>query len=83
LLVDLNALKEQVRARRALPPPHARRALRVAAGVSLETLAASIGVSRECVRLWELGAAEPSEKNLVRYLEALRVLRGDDVEVAA
>lgn len=72
----LEVLRERVNARRALPPPRVRRALRRAAGVSLEALAESLGVSRETVRLWELGAHEPYERNLTAYLEALEILSG-------
>jgi transcriptional regulator with XRE-family HTH domain len=75
-MTALQLLRERVEARRALPPPRLRRALRQSAGISLETLAESLGVSRETVRLWETGAHEPYERNLAAYVEALEILAG-------
>ena len=74
-MISFNVLREQVEARQALPPPPMRRAIRQAAGVSLDDLAASLGVSREAVRMWEIGRHEPYPQNLSRYLKALGVLR--------
>jgi transcriptional regulator with XRE-family HTH domain len=75
-MATFEALRERVDSRRALPPPRMRRALRRAAGVSLEALAESLGVSRETVRLWELGAHNPYDRNLTAYREALDILAG-------
>jgi len=73
--MTLDLLQKQVRERRALPTPLARRALRRAAGVSLASLAQALDVSRETCRLWELGLAEPRGPNLAAYLEALEIFR--------
>ena len=52
-----------------------RRALREAAGVSLRDVAEVCDVSRECVRLWELGLRDPSGSNLSAYLKVLEILQ--------
>lgn len=74
-MTHLFSLRQKVRERNALPPSHVRRALRVSAGVSLEDLAAALNVSRETVRLWELGLAKPRAEHLPRYLNVLDLLR--------
>jgi transcriptional regulator with XRE-family HTH domain len=76
--MSLDLLRRQVRERQALPAPQERKALRLGARVSLESLASSVGVSRETARLWELGRVEPSLRHIPRYLQALDVLRGGD-----
>jgi len=70
----LEQLREDLRARRSLPPPEMRRALREAAGVSRHRLGTTLNVSRETIRLWETGDREPSGRNLRRYLAALELL---------
>lgn len=70
----LLGLQDQIARRRSLPAPPVRRALRGAAGISLTTLAEALGVSRETVRLWELGAHEPYDRHLDAYIEALALL---------
>jgi transcriptional regulator with XRE-family HTH domain len=52
-----------------------RRALREAAGLSLESIARAVGVTRQCVGHWETGRREVSPRYLRAYLDALRVLR--------
>jgi DNA-binding transcriptional regulator YiaG len=69
------ALMEKVHARRALPGPEARRALRLANGLALQDLADELNVSTECVRLWELGRRRPSGRNAVSYAALLASLR--------
>jgi len=71
----MEQLATRVRARRELPTPTVRRELRRAAGVSLRDIADAIGVTREAVRLWELGQRRPRGANLDGYLEALRLFR--------
>jgi DNA-binding transcriptional regulator YiaG len=65
-------------ARRALPPPDGRRQLREAAGVSLAAVGRAVGVSGECVRLWEAGLRFPSGERLGRYVEVLQLLEAHD-----
>jgi DNA-binding transcriptional regulator YiaG len=43
----------------------------------LTALAEPLGVSRETVRLWELGISKPSDRHLDSYLGALEILGGD------
>jgi transcriptional regulator with XRE-family HTH domain len=59
------------RERRRLPPPAARRLLRESRGISLETLASEVGVTRAAVSRWESGEREPRPVNLARYLTLL------------
>lgn len=44
---------------------------RIAAGLSLETLGARLGVTRQCVSRWETGAAVPSAGDLPQIAGAL------------
>jgi DNA-binding transcriptional regulator YiaG len=68
-------LVDRVEARQELPPPALRRALRRAAGVSLDDVGAAVGVTGQAVWWWEQGKREPNDENLVRYLELLRELK--------
>ena len=68
-------LSERVKAHAELPPPATRRALRQAAGVSLADVADVVGVTRQAVSLWELGARTPRNTNLRAYVEILRIFR--------
>jgi DNA-binding transcriptional regulator YiaG len=61
--------------RQELPTPAARRVIRTTAGVSQQSVADVVGVSRETVRLWESGRLMPCGRNLERYSEVLRALR--------
>jgi transcriptional regulator with XRE-family HTH domain len=72
MATTLAEIKVRVQARQDLPPPAMRKALREAAGVSLRDAAAAAGVSYEALRLWEMGAAFPTPRNLVAYVELLR-----------
>jgi DNA-binding transcriptional regulator YiaG len=56
LTETVDELLAQVRARRRLPSPSKRRAIRERAGVSLRDLADALGVSHAAVRGWEQGA---------------------------
>ena len=73
--IESQGLEAHLAARRELPDPHVRRALRKAAGVSLEQIGRECGVSRQAVALWESGTVEPRGRNLRAYLEVLRLLR--------
>jgi transcriptional regulator with XRE-family HTH domain len=75
ITVELQELKAEIQARRDLPAPAARRALREAAGVSLEGVARAVGVSKQTVLGWESGAFGPRGENLTRYVEVLQVMR--------
>ncbi len=69
-------LSEELAARKRLPPPPVRKALRLAAGASLEaTGEAAGGVTDEAVRLWELGKRTPRGENLRAYVEVLDLFR--------
>jgi predicted transcriptional regulator len=71
----IEELAEKLRARRALPDPKARRALRKAAGASLSDVAVPCDVSKQTVANWEAGLCDPRGSNLAAYLDVLRVLR--------
>lgn len=82
-----DALLEQLRSRRRLPPPAERRRIREAAGVSLRQLAAAIpphGVSAMAVVRWEAGAVPRDTTHLrgyARLLDDLRQLASEEKEV--
>lgn len=73
----LEALGTRLQERRALPPPVLRRELRRVAGARLADVADYCGVTKQAVSMWELGQRTPTDKNLRRYLEVLRVFRGE------
>ncbi len=73
--VTLDELTLRVRTRRTLPEPSVRRAIRRAAGVSLEDIANVVGVTRQAVSLWELGQRTPRPRALNTYVDALRALQ--------
>jgi len=52
-----------------------RRAIRLAAGVSITQVAQEIGVTRQAVHFWETGIRRPSGPHLVAYVEILELLR--------
>ena len=68
-------LRAELRARRELPPPAMRKAIREAAGVTRTKVARSVGVTRQAVALWESGRRTPSGRYLEAYLRVLRLLR--------
>lgn len=69
----IDALRALVAARRSLPDPKDRRAIREAAGVSLNALGTALGVSAKAMAGLERAAA-PAEEYVVAYAAALRVL---------
>ncbi len=68
-------IARKVKARRSLPPPSLRRALRESAGLTQEDVAGSVGVRRESVSRWETGARTPRGSTLVAYAELLEALK--------
>jgi transcriptional regulator with XRE-family HTH domain len=56
---------------RRLPPPQVRRALRLAAGFTLQDIADVLGVTRSAVHRWEIGTRAPRSANRIRYSEVL------------
>ena len=67
-------LEEVLEARRGLPEPVLRRALRRGAKLSLTQVAEEIGVTAEAVRLWELGRRDPRPEHLSAYVRVLELL---------
>jgi transcriptional regulator with XRE-family HTH domain len=74
-MATLRELTARAQARRELPAPTTRRALRNAVGASLDDVASVVGVTRQAVSLWELGQRAPSATNLERYLEVIRAFK--------
>lgn len=73
--MSIDEILAQARARRELPEPRRRRALRQAAGVSQDAVAEMVGVCRPTITRWEGGGRTPRGEFAVRYLEALDRLR--------
>lgn len=73
----MNNLAELVKARRDLPVPKMRRALREAAGVSQDAIAIAVGVHRMTVNRWESGRCEPTPAHVVAYAAIMRALQDE------
>jgi DNA-binding transcriptional regulator YiaG len=73
--MDLSAAINRGQARRALPPPVERRAIREAARVSVSELASVLGVADITLARWERGEWSPRGDAVIRYAEALAELR--------
>ncbi len=71
----VNALLAEIRAKKSLPPPAKRKAIREEAGAGRGTTAAAVGVSEMTLWRWESGERSPSGKYLARYLEVLKLLQ--------
>ena len=72
-MAALEELTQELTARKQLPAVPMRRALRLAAGASLERTAQAVGgVTHEAVRTWELGKREPRGRNAIAYATVLR-----------
>jgi hypothetical protein len=72
-MAALEELTQELTARKQLPAVPMRRALRLAAGASLERTAQAVGgVTHEAVRTWELGLREPRGRNAIAYAAVLR-----------
>jgi len=67
----------KVLARRRLPVPAMRRAIRLDAGLTQADVAETMGVHRESVARWEAGARTPRGRTLVAYVDLLDELRAD------
>jgi DNA-binding XRE family transcriptional regulator len=65
----------RARARRTLPPPRSRRALREAAGLSQEQVAHALGVTRPQVSRYESGQRTPGVDVATRYAALLDRIR--------
>jgi DNA-binding XRE family transcriptional regulator len=80
ILVTFNLMQEQLeeylKAKRDLPDPAMRRAIREAAGATRDDVANEVGVTRYAVLQWELGTRSPSRRHLPAYVRVLRELRG-------
>jgi transcriptional regulator with XRE-family HTH domain len=73
-MTALTELSAALQARHELPPAETRRALRKAAGATLEQVARACDVTPQAVQFWETGST-PRGANLSAYLEVLRVFR--------
>jgi len=62
-------------ARRRLPVPAMRRALRIDAGLTQADVGETLGVARESVARWEAGARTPRGEILLAYVDLLDELR--------
>ena len=71
------------RARRRLPDPNTCRLLRRQLGISIITVAETLGVRKETVSRWELGHRQPRGKNAVRYLELLERMQAELLKEAS
>ena len=71
----MSALVEEIRAAKRLPSPAMARAIRLAADVSQERIAAELGVHRVTVARWEAGARRPRGQHRAAYAELLRQLQ--------
>ena len=65
------------RARKDLPPPRQRRAIRRRAGVAAVAIANVLGVSRQTVSAWQHGRHIPRQPLLDRYAALLRDLEDE------
>lgn len=66
---------EKVRTQQALPSPAARRAIRIAAGLSQADMADEVGVSVATISRWEAGLVTPHSDHMAAYSDALAELR--------
>ncbi len=73
--VTEQSLRQRAAMKRGLPPPTLRRALRQAAGLTLEDVARLVGCTPQAVDHWEAGRREPSGRFLAGYVEALQLAR--------
>jgi transcriptional regulator with XRE-family HTH domain len=71
--VTVADLVERIRARRQLPVPRERRAIRERAGVSLREAAAALGVTHAAIWRWERGSTP--RQHIAAYAQLLDELR--------
>jgi transcriptional regulator with XRE-family HTH domain len=67
------SIVDELQARRRLPPPAVRRALRESARISQARAARELAVSPALLCRWESGTREVTGEHLPRYLELLDV----------
>lgn len=79
-LMTQSPLERLARARKSLPTPEVRRAIREAAGVSQPEMAKALGVSTATVSRWESGLVVPSSSIVVDYVDALNMLARVETE---
>jgi transcriptional regulator with XRE-family HTH domain len=77
--IELDQAIEDARARRQLPSPRARRAIRVGAGIPQRVIAQELGVSRVQVSRYEAGSRDPAPSIARRYSEVLSRLRSESI----
>lgn len=69
-------LIDELRQRRRLPRPEARRAIRLAVpGLTAQRVGDELGVHASCISRWELGRREPRGEVRRKYAELLRQLQ--------
>jgi HTH-type transcriptional regulator/antitoxin MqsA len=73
--MSVTELIDRARLRRSLPDPRTRRAIRLAAGVSLAEVAEVVGVAARTIARWESGQSSPRGEYLGRYVDLLEQLR--------
>jgi DNA-binding transcriptional regulator YiaG len=71
----IEELKRRLAAKRDLPPPAVRRALREERGLSQADVARAVGVSRQAVSAWEAGKRKPRGERLDAYTAVIRALK--------
>ncbi|MGK5532482.1 helix-turn-helix transcriptional regulator, partial [Streptomyces sp. URMC 129] len=76
LFAAVDALVEQVAARHELPPPHERKRLRTAAGLTQREVADRLGVTLATVAAWEAGRTSPRPPQRAAYARLLDRLAG-------
>ena len=77
-MTPVEQLAERIAARRDLPPPAVRRALREASGVSRADVAEAVGCTAAAVGHWETGRRQPRPVHLPAYVTVLKLLAGGD-----
>jgi transcriptional regulator with XRE-family HTH domain len=75
-MMTTEEFQRRVSARRTLPLPAERRAMRVATGITTAELADLVGVSRQAIQHWESGTRTPGPKHLLAYAAALKTMLG-------
>lgn len=68
-------VEDLIQARRNLPSPALRRAIRLDAEVAQVDVAAELGVSQRSVSRWEAGECDPAKDVLPRYVDLLERMR--------
>lgn len=73
-MVTVDSITATLRSRQ-LPPPAARKAFRLAAGLTLKESAEALGVSVATLVRWEAGLTTPHRANLQKYSQFVSMLR--------